>query len=83
MIDGYCHVVVLIDYFSNWCKVKPIKYKAATTLAQFLNQVICRYGCFEIQINDQGSEFENEVNTELYKLTGVAQKNYICVPSAI
>ena len=41
---------------------------------QFLYGVICCRGCFEIQINDQGSEFVNEVNTELHKLTGVEQR---------
>lgn len=41
---------------------------------QFLYGIICCRGCFEIQINDQGSEFVNEVNTELHKLTGVEQR---------
>ena len=43
-------------------------------MAQFLYEVICRHGCFEIQINDQGREFLNDVYTELHKLTGLEQR---------
>ena len=72
--DGYCHVVVLIDHFSKWYEPKPIKNKSALTVAQFLYVVICRHGFFELQINCQGRKFVNDVNTELYKLTGVEQR---------
>ena len=27
-VDGYCHVIVLIDYFSKWLEVKPTKDKS-------------------------------------------------------
>ena len=35
---------------------------------------MCRHGCFEIEINDQGREFVNEMCKELHKLTGVEQR---------
>ena len=35
---------------------------------------MCRHGCFEIQINDQGREFVNEVCKQLHELTGVEQR---------
>ena len=73
-VDGYRHVTVLTDYFSKWSEAKPTKYKSAPTIAQFLYEVMCRYGCFEIQINDQGREFVNEVCKQLYELTGVEQR---------
>ena len=41
-IDGYHHVIVLIDYYSKWSEAKPIKDKSAQTIAQFLYQVMCR-----------------------------------------
>ena len=63
--DEYRHVIVLIDYFSKWSEVKPTKSKSAPTIAQFLYEMMCQHGCFEIQINDQGQEF---------KLTGVEQR---------
>ena len=35
---------------------------------------MCRYGCFKIQINDQGKEFINEVSDALFELTGTDQR---------
>ena len=68
-VNGYRHVIVLIDYFSKWSEAKPTKDKSAPTIAQFLYEVMCRHGCFEIQINDQGREFVNEVCKQLHELT--------------
>ena len=73
-VDGYRHVMVLIDYFSKWSEAKPTEDKSAPTIAQFLYEVMCRHGCFEIQINDQGREFVNEVCKQLHELTGVEQR---------
>ena len=54
-VNGYRHVIVLIDYFSKCPEAKPTKDKSAPTIAQFLYEAICRHGCFEIQINNQQS----------------------------
>ena len=35
-VDGFKHLVVLIDYFSKWSEVKPVKDKSAPTVAAFL-----------------------------------------------
>ena len=72
-VDGYCCLVVCIDYFSKWSEVKPLNDKKATTVSQFLYEVICRHGCFSIQINDEGREFFNSVSTKLHLLTGTIQ----------
>ena len=72
--DGYCHVIVLIDYFLKWSEAKPTKNKSAPTVAQFLNEVMCRHGGFDVQINDQGHEFVNQVCDGLHKLTSVEQR---------
>ena len=77
-VDEYCCLVVCIDYFSKWSEAKPLKDKKATTVSQFLYELICRHGCFSIQINDQGLEFVNSVSAELHRLTGTIQ----CVTSA-
>ena len=57
-IDGYCHAIVLIDYFSKWSEAKPTKNKS---VAQFWYEVMCHHGCFDVQINDEGREFANQV----------------------
>ena len=59
-VDGFKHLIVLIDFFSKWSEVKPVKDKSAPTVAAFLYEVSVGHGCFKIQINDQGKEFVNE-----------------------
>ena len=66
-VEGYCHVIVLM----TWTLTKD---KSAPTIAQFLYEVMCRHGRFEIQINDQGREFVNEVCKQLHELTGAEQR---------
>ena len=73
-VDGYKHLIVLIDYFSKWSEAKPVIDKSVPTVARFLYETICRHGCFEIQINDQGREFVNEVSKNLHQLTGTEQR---------
>ena len=36
--------------------------------------MMCRHGCFAIQITDKGREFVNKVSEELYLFTGVQQR---------
>ena len=72
--EGYVGIVVAVDYFSKWVEAEPIKDKTAETIADFLYRLVCRHGCAEVQINDQGREFVNRVCTVLHELTGVKQR---------
>ena len=74
-VDGYCHVIVLNDYFSKWSEAKQTNDKSAPTIAQYLYEVICWHGRFDIQINNQGREFVNEVCKQLHELTRVEQRD--------
>ena len=40
-VDEFKHLIVLIDYFSKWSEVKPVKDKSAPTVAAFLYKVTC------------------------------------------
>ena len=70
----YRHLIVWIDYFTKWSEAKPIRDKITLTVATFLYELMCRHGCFEVQICDQGIEFVNDVCTCLHNLTGVEQR---------
>ena len=70
-IDGFKHLVVCI---SKWLEAKSIKDKSASTIAQFLYEVLCRHGCMKIQINDQGREFVNEVSKVSHNMIGTEQR---------
>ena len=71
---GYCHAIVLIDCFSKCSEAKPTKEKSAPTVTQVLYEVMCRHGYFDVQINDQGCEFVNQVCDEFHKVIGVEQR---------
>ena len=55
-------------------EVKPIMSKDAAGVAEFLYELICRHGCANVQINDQGREFYNRVCDKLFELTGTKQR---------
>nr|XP_047143091.1 uncharacterized protein LOC124817279 [Hydra vulgaris] len=73
-VNGYKYLIVLVDYFSKWVEAEPLFDKTAKSVAIFLYKQICRHGCFEIQINDQGREFVNELSNELHRKTGTRQR---------
>ena len=72
--EGYTCMAVAVDYFTKWVEAEPLRSKSAESVAQFLFSLICRHGCSEIQINDQGREFVNASSTRLHELTGVKQR---------
>ena len=55
-------------------QANPIKNKDALRANQSLYRLVCRHGCFEIQINVQGCEFVNLVLKQLLLLTRVEQR---------
>ena len=65
-VDEFEYLIACIDYFSKWSEAKSIHDKSAPTVTQFLYELICRHGCFALQINDQDREFVNEVADELH-----------------
>ncbi|XP_068224619.1 uncharacterized protein [Palaemon carinicauda] len=72
--DGYCCVVVAMDYFSKWPEAQALKDHTTKSVAKFLlEKIICRHGCVNIQINDQGREFVNQVSSALHDMTGTKQ----------
>ena len=73
-VDGFKHLIVCIDYFSKWSEAKPLKNASALSVAEFLYEIICRFGCIRIQINDQGREFVNIVSENLHRMTGTEQR---------
>ena len=73
-VDEFEYLIICIDYFSKWPEAKPIHDKSRPTVSQFLFELICRHGCFAIQINDQDREFVNEDADELHSMTGSQQR---------
>ena len=57
---GYNYIITAVDYLSKYCEMRPLKEKSAKEVARFIYEdLICRWGCSEYHITDQGREFVN------------------------
>lgn len=70
-IDGYKYVLTVMDYFTKWIELIPIKNKEAATVAMELFKIFSRFGCPEVIISDRGTEFNNALSSALYQRMGV------------
>ncbi|KAG7165828.1 pol Retrovirus-related Pol polyprotein from transposon-like 9, partial [Homarus americanus] len=59
--SGNKYIVAITDHFSKWSEAAAIPDKSAKSVAQFLYSVVCRLGCMDSLISDQGREFVNKV----------------------
>ncbi|KAK3933197.1 LOW QUALITY PROTEIN: Gag-Pol polyprotein [Frankliniella fusca] len=74
-MDGFKYICVAICYFTKYSEARALPDKSAAGIARFLYEdVICRHGCPETFISDQGREFCNDLMTELFRLTGARQR---------
>lgn len=62
---GNKYIVAVTDHFSKWSEAAAIPDKSAASVASFLYSVVCRLGCMETLISDQGREFVNQVIDKL------------------
>src|SRR4051812_11126546 len=54
---GMTHILVMIDKFTKWIEVKPIKKLDGKTTVTFLRDIILRYGYPHSVITDNGTNF--------------------------
>jgi len=70
------YIIVFTDYFSRWVEAVPIPNKEAKTVAHaFVREIICRYGGCKELLSDRGTEFLNEMMSEVCKLCNMHKKN--------
>ena len=73
---GYKYILVIIDAFSRWIEAVPLTNKRAETVAwALLTTWICRYGWMDILHSDNGTEFVNQVMTNLCDWLGIIRTN--------
>ena len=51
------HILVMVDKFTKWVEVKPIRKLDGNTAVNFLKEVILRYGYPHSIITDNGTNF--------------------------
>lgn len=71
MHSGLRYIVTCIDYYTKWVEAGSLPTKEARGVANFLYSLICRHGVPKQIQSDQGREFVNSINNQLFQLTGV------------
>lgn len=70
-IDNNEFVLILVDYHSRFCILKPLKTKTSKEVAETLFDIFCLFGFPKILQSDNGSEFINSTIKELTILGGI------------
>ena len=74
-VRGYNYIITAMDYLSKYYEMHALKEKSAKEVARFIyEELICRWGCSEYHITDQGREFVNAINTNLLDMCGTKQR---------
>ena len=68
---GYTHILVIIDGFSRWVELFPIKTTGASEAAGCIFQHFGRFETPDVIDTDQGPAFRNELFAELTRLSKV------------
>ncbi|MGI0059984.1 MAG: DDE-type integrase/transposase/recombinase, partial [Nitrosotalea sp.] len=72
--DGYVALLVLIDVFTGFVVLKPLKDTTAETVARKLWKIFALIGYPKILQSDNGSEFINDIIQTLVRITGIEQR---------
>ena len=75
---GNKYIIVAVEYLSKWQEARPVQYADASSVANFLYSLICRYGRIDHLHTDRGTEFVNEVIKELTSKFGM--KHHMSTP---
>ena len=72
--SGHRFLIVMVDYFTKWCEVAPMKDQNAETVARtMVDQYISRWGS-PMQIHtDQGRNFDGVLFNEVCRILGVVK----------
>ena len=64
--QGNKYIVVAIDYFTKYLKIRALINANAKSVANFIYEdIICRHGCPRKIISDRGTHFNNQVIEKL------------------
>ncbi len=72
--DGYTALLVIIDVFTGFVVLRPLKTTSAELVAHELWQLCCTFGLPKILQSDNGPEFVNDVLRSLVQLTGIEHR---------
>ena len=70
-IHGYQHVLVIVDHFTRWTELTPIKTLEAEEACQVILDYITRYGTPQNITSDNGTQFINSSVGNLIALLNI------------
>lgn len=74
-VRGNQFCLVLVDYYSKWVELFPLRRATATAIARCLvRDVFSRFGCPRALLSDNGPQFIGEVYEEVCSLFGIKRK---------
>ncbi|KAJ9536179.1 hypothetical protein OSB04_un000639 [Centaurea solstitialis] len=68
---GNKYILVAVDYVSKWAEAKASPTNDAKVVVDFVNSLVCRYGCPKAIISDRGTHFANYLLEKTLKRYGV------------
>jgi len=69
---GNIYILTIIDHFTKWAEMFPMKNQEAATVAKILfDHIICVHGCPLQILSDRETNFESQLFSELCKLLAV------------
>ena len=72
---GNVFLLVVVDYFTRWVEMFPLKdSKAHRITAILIEEIFTRYGVPRQMVSDRGPQFTGQVMTDVCKTWGVIQK---------
>ena len=72
--EGYCKILVIVEYMTKMVTIFPLKTKTAEEVAENLWTWISRYGPPNTILSDQGKEFVNKTVEQLINRTGIERR---------
>ena len=72
----YAYILAVIDYFSKWAEIVPLKEVKKETVVNFIwSNIIYQYGVPWYIITDNEKPFYNKLMSNLYEMFGFKQHN--------
>lgn len=73
--QGNTQLLVVVDYYSHWVELFPIRKASAETIAQILRkEILTRWGVPKFFLSDRGPQFTSDVLKQLCSRWGIVQK---------
>ena len=72
--SGNNYMLILVDYFSRFTVLRAIPDKSSVTIARELLNVFCLFSFPKVLTSDNGSEFVNEIVSQLILMSGIDRR---------